>query len=203
MSGGQVRDGSERVDTLYIWPRTLKIPPRPPKLVYLDLNQWIALAKASTGHRDGRAYKDVLAACVDAVALGRAVFPISDSIYGEVSKLRQHRQRRDLRDAIEKVSRYMVVTSRLVVTAHEVEALLDHLVGPNPHPINSMDYLDWGVARAFGMVGVQRPIPRGCRRDLGESQKSPSGSGRVRLDPRSSRARAQPTDPRWSDSGRG
>ncbi len=30
---------------------------------------------------------------------------------------------------------------------------LDGIVGPSPHPINSVDYLDWGVARAFGMVG--------------------------------------------------
>lgn len=44
-----------------------------------------------------------------------------------------------------------MVTSRSVISAHEIEALL--VVGPNPHPINSMEYLDWGVARAFGMVG--------------------------------------------------
>jgi hypothetical protein len=31
--------------------------------------------------------------------------------------------------------------------------LLDRIVGPNPEPINTMDYLDCGVARAFGMVG--------------------------------------------------
>lgn len=30
---------------------------------------------------------------------------------------------------------------------------LDSLVGPNPRPVNRMDYLDWGVARALGMVG--------------------------------------------------
>jgi len=37
----------------YGWPQTLRLPSRPPKLVYLDLNQWIALAKAMAGHRDG------------------------------------------------------------------------------------------------------------------------------------------------------
>jgi hypothetical protein len=146
-------EGSKRVDVPYIWPRTLVVPPRPPKLVYLDLNHWISLAKAGVGHREGEKFKEVLAMCLDAVDQGRAVFPISDSIYSEVSKIRQHRQRRDLRLVIEEVSGYMVVTSRSVVSAHEVEAVLDRTVGPNPRPVNQMAYLDWGVARAFGMAG--------------------------------------------------
>lgn len=36
---------------------------------------------------------------------------------------------------------------------HEIEAVLDALVGPSARPINTMPYLDWGVARAFGIVG--------------------------------------------------
>ena len=47
----------------------------------------------------------------------------------------------------------MVVTNRLVVATHEIEALLDKEVGPNPVPVNTVDYLDWGVFRAFGMDG--------------------------------------------------
>lgn len=86
-----MNDGTERVDVPYVWPQTLVVPPRPPKLVYLDLNHWIALAKAQIGHRDGEKYKEVLSACLDAVERGRAVFPISDSIYSEVSKIHQHR----------------------------------------------------------------------------------------------------------------
>lgn len=145
------RDRSARVS--YLWPPTLRLPARPPKLVYLDLNHWIALAKANAGHRDGQPFADALAACVEAVERRVAVFPIADTIYMEVSKIGQYRQRRDLREVIERVSRYMVVTSRVVVAEHEVEALLDRFVGPSRSPINTMDYIDWGVARAFGMVG--------------------------------------------------
>ena len=148
-----MNEGADRVEVAYVWPRTLIRPPRPPKLVYLDLNQWIALAKASAGHRDGARYQEALDLCIAAVDDGRAVFPISDSIYFEVSKIGPYRQRRDLREVIERVCGYRVVTSRSVISAHEIEALLDDLVGPNPHQINSMEYLDWGVARAFGMVG--------------------------------------------------
>ena len=126
----------------YLWPRTLRLPARPPKLVYLDLNHWIALAKANAGHRDAQAFADPLGACIEAVERGIAVFPISDTIYMEVSKIGQYRQRRDLREVIERVSRYMVVTSRVVVAEHEVEALLDRFVGPSPSPVNTMEYLD-------------------------------------------------------------
>ena len=156
----------------YTWPRTLVVPPRPPKLVYLDLNHWIALAKAHSGHPDGDQSGEILAACGAAVDRGRAIFPISDSIYMEVSKIGQHRQRHDLREVIERVSGFMVVTCRSLVSTHEIEALLDKLVGPNPQPINSLNYIDWGVARAFGMVGGFRII----RRDTGEDATDESRS---------------------------
>ena len=45
------------------------------------------------------------------------------------------------------------MTSRHVVATHEIEALLDRLIGPNPNPINAMNYLDWGIFRALGMRG--------------------------------------------------
>lgn len=137
----------------HVWPQTLRLPPRPHKLVYLDLNHWIALAKAMAGHSDGEASAEILTDCLKASERGEAVFPISDSVYFEISKIGLHRQRRDLLEVIEAMSRFMVVTSRSVVSAHEIEALLDRVAGPNPTPIKSMNYLDWGVARALGMVG--------------------------------------------------
>lgn len=143
----------EGMKVAYRWPTTLRLHPRPPKLVYLDLLHWVALAKAHTGHPDGAPHKEVLAGCIDAVDRGAALFPISDTIYIEVSKIGQHRQRRDLREVIERVSGFMVVTGRAIVATHEIETMLDQLISPNPRPINTMDYLDWGVARAFGMVG--------------------------------------------------
>lgn len=129
------------------------MPSRPPKLVYLDLNQWICLAKAISNHPDGDEYEDALTACLSARRTGAAVFPISDAILMEVSKIGNRRQRHDLRAVIEELSGYVVVTSRSVVANHEIEAMLDDVVGPNPSPINTMAYLDWGVARAFGRVG--------------------------------------------------
>jgi hypothetical protein len=128
----------DQLEGSYLWPHTLRRAKPPPKLVYLDLNHWIALAKALVGHRDGRPHKDVLAACIRAVEGGSAIFPISDTIYFEVSKIGPYRQRRDLREVIEKVSRHFVVIARSVISVHEIEALLDRIVGPNPEPINTM-----------------------------------------------------------------
>lgn len=138
----------------YIWPTKLFVPTRPPKLVYLDLNHWVSLSKAQAGHIGGGEFKEELVACDAAAASGTAIFPLSDSIYFEVSKIGPYRQRRDLREVIERVSGFTVVTSRSVVSVHEIETMLDARVGPSRDPINEMNYIDWGVMRAFGMNGA-------------------------------------------------
>lgn len=83
-----------------------------------------------------------------------AIFPISDSIYFEISKIAAYHRRRHLREVIERVSGFMVVTSRSVVSVHEIETMLDARIGPSSDPINEMTYIDWGVMRAFGMNGA-------------------------------------------------
>jgi hypothetical protein len=40
--------------------------------------------------------------------------------------------------------------------AHELEALLDNVAGPNPRPIKRVKYLDYGLMRAFGQYGKFR-----------------------------------------------
>ena len=137
----------------YLWPLTLRMPVRPPKIVYLDLNHWIKLAQIVSGLRDGKEDKELLHFCLESVEGNSAVYPISLSIYAEIHKIKDYQRRRNLRRVIEGLSQYMVVTNRSVVATHEIEALLDQMVGPNPVPINTMDYLDWGVFRAMGMAG--------------------------------------------------
>lgn len=129
------------------------MPPSSVRLVYLDLNQWIMLSKAMAEHRDGERHRGALEACLGAATAGSAVFPLSDSTYGEVAKIGSRRQRRDLREVMEELSGFYVVMSRPDIAAHEVERLLDDELGPSPSPVNRMAYLDRGVARAFGLVG--------------------------------------------------
>lgn len=136
-----------------MWPEKLVQPPRPPQLVYLDLNHWISLAKCISGHKDGSKYQDSLDVCLKALESGQAVFPISDSTYVEVNKIRRHNQRKDLSEAIEMLSRFLVVASRTIIYELEIEALLDSRLGVCSFPAGRVSYLEWGVARAFGMVG--------------------------------------------------
>ena len=133
-----------------LWPTTLRLPARPPRLIYLDLNHWIELSKAYSGHHDGKKHRRILEACLKAVRDGKAVFPLSEYIYAEIAKITSYRQRRDLREIIEQVCRYMVVTSLTNVVTNEIEAVLDQVVGPRHVLFNETDYLDWGVSSLFG-----------------------------------------------------
>ena len=146
-------------NTCYSWPATLRVP-HGRRLVYLDLNHWISLAKTLSGHAGGSRDRGILERLVHAAEQGHAVFPISLPIYVEVLKIGEHRRRSDLRRVIERLAGFSVVTSRHVIATHEIEALLDDLVGPNPDPINAMDYLDWGVFRALGMRGGFKVVTR-------------------------------------------
>ena len=153
-----MRSGSTRSNVPYIWPRTLRRGQLPGKLVYLDLNHWIELAKVHSGHPEGKKNLKALNACGKAVAAGRAICPLSSAIYMEICKIQCHRQRHSLREVIETVSRFIVVTSLTVIRIHEVEAALDETVGSNPKPIACNDYLDWGVSRALGRDGSLRIV---------------------------------------------
>lgn len=147
-----MRTGSTRTDVAYIWPSTLHTRSSP-RLVYLDLNHWISLAKAYSEHQDGRPYLEALHTCINGVSTGEVLFPLSLTTYVEISKIQQHRQRRTLCEVIETISRYMVVTSIITIRTHELEASLDNIVGPSPDPIGHSEYLDWGVCRAMGLDG--------------------------------------------------
>ncbi len=146
-------------------------------VIYLDLLHWVSLAKANSGHRDGEQFVAALAACLDAASDSKAVFPISDSIYMEVLRIGKHRQRRDLREVIERVGMYSVVTSRVTIAEHEVEALLDRLIGASPDPISTVDYIDWGVARAFGKAGGFRIMTTDTGEDVTDKVRSEYAQG--------------------------
>ena len=141
----------------YYWPATLRRPTSQ-RLVYLDLNHWVAVAKVLSRHRDRGKHHDAVHHCSLSVQQQHAVFPISLQIYVEVLKINNRRRRTDIKKAIEHLGRFFVVTNRHVIVTHEIEALLDNLVGPNPDPVNSMNYLDWSIFRALGMHGGVRVL---------------------------------------------
>jgi hypothetical protein len=68
----------------YIWPHGLYRPSFDCKLVYLDLNHWIYLAQAATGHRSRRAPGHAFAWNRDPIAwavLGQCFEPLLTPSY--------------------------------------------------------------------------------------------------------------------------
>jgi hypothetical protein len=138
-----------------VWPRALLQPPRPPRLVYLDLNHWIPLAQAATGHAQGAGYREALDACRTAKATGAALFPLSATHYIEMYNIKDPRQRRDIAAVMEELSGFATLVSRSVVMVAEVRAVLDAVVGREAST-DTVDLLGFGWGPAFGKRGGLR-----------------------------------------------
>ena len=95
--------GVHRSEVEYAWPRSLTLPVVRPRLVYLDLNHWIGLAKAATGHRDAGVYVDVLRASRDACNRG-FLFVLSGQHYMEMSLIRAPAQRAQIAEVMEELT---------------------------------------------------------------------------------------------------
>jgi hypothetical protein len=107
--------GVHRSDVPYIWPPRLYRPSYDHKLVYLDLNHWIYLAKAATGHSDGPKHEPALAALREAKASGKFLFVLSGTHYMEMEGIKSPRQRRDITDVIEELTGFRTLASRAVL----------------------------------------------------------------------------------------
>jgi hypothetical protein len=118
-------------------------------IVYLDLNHWIQLAKARTGHPDGRGYTPVLAALRAAVESGAVIAPISSMHYQEIEKIKDPRQRTDIALTITELSREAALVSRSTLLRWQLKVALltefkpDEAAPPRPPSIGK------GVAYAF------------------------------------------------------
>lgn len=138
-----------------MWPRSLVTRAPRPLLVYLDLNHWISLAKADTGHTSGIRYRPVLDACRQAVTDGVAIFPLAAAHYLEVSKIRSPRQRQDLAAVMEQLSDFWTLLCRPEVMRTEIDALVSTLLDHDVNPPPSLPLLGRGVFWAFGRVGMR------------------------------------------------
>jgi hypothetical protein len=149
--------GVHRSDVPYIWPPRLYRPSFDYKLAYLDLNHWIYLAKAATGHPDGTKHEPALAALRKAKASGKFLFVLSGTHYMEMEGIKNPRQRRDITDVMEELTGFRTLASRAVLIKLEIEAALDELVQPREEPLYpSLTLLGNGVFHAFGMRGGLR-----------------------------------------------
>lgn len=158
----------------FLWPRLLEPPPPDVLLVYLDMNHWIALAKTSVGHREGRALAEVLEACRAARATGVAWFVLSASIYAEMLKIRDPAQRRDLAEVMEELTGFATLISRVAVMECELSTMLDP-VAQLPSPLSKVPLVGRGVRHAFGLssrisiIGPSGDATEEIREQMGDS----------------------------------
>lgn len=132
-----------------LWPARLVLPQK--RTVYLDLNHWIALSQAATGHREGRRYFDTLDACKAAAQAG-VVFPISSVSYIEVSKIKDPRQRAHLTEVMGELSGFRTVASHPLIVTMELDAAISARLGVPSRARQDLAYLGTGVGYAFGQV---------------------------------------------------
>lgn len=162
-------DPSER----YCWPPYL-LRHRQLTLVYLDLNHWIALAKAATGHAAGTSYGLVLEDLRLARSDGRAIFPLSGTHYMEMLNIRHPRQRHDIAAIMEELSGFSTLLSRDLVFKYEIDAVLTERVGPAPEAPQPVPIVGYGCMWAFGRTGRFRI--RGPKGDATETVRQQMGS---------------------------
>ncbi|QIX27060.1 hypothetical protein ncot_10980 [Nocardioides sp. JQ2195] len=157
-----------------VWARVTR-PAQP--LVYLDLNHYIQLAKASRAEagftsEDGRAikvlpgYSDLLASARRAKADGRALFPLSAVHFMEVAhRVPSPRQRGHVADIMEELSSYLYLAGRPTMIQVEVAAGVDKVYGVastyQPVPL-LQDSAMW----AFGRTGGFKFLNQGTGEDL-------------------------------------
>lgn len=145
-------EGRSRGSWPHVWPPSVTRP-EAKLLVYLDLNHWIGLAKAATGHRAGRSHQHALGALRRLSSEGGHVFPLSAKHYFEMAAIQDPRQRRDVGEVMADISGFAALTPLDIVMQIELEAALDELTGETNPQTLPLSLLRFGSAGAFGKVG--------------------------------------------------
>lgn len=135
-----------------VWPARVVQPPRPPALVYLDLNHFINLAKVAKGTAPA-GYAELLMECRRAKADGRAVFPLSATHAIEIADIASFQQRSDITAVMEELSDFKYLLGRPIVMRLEVEAALDGVTGTEMGAGEGIELIGNSVLWAFGMRG--------------------------------------------------
>ena len=143
------RPGLDRPETPYAWPPSLLESGRELR-VYLDMNHWIYLAQAATGHANGQRYQEALDALRQAA--GRVVIPLASVHYMEMEGNRNAAQRLDVASIMEELTDFVCLMPRSSVLRVELDAALAQLIG-TPHRFENGRLLSWGVLQTFGRRG--------------------------------------------------
>lgn len=135
-----------------VWPPRILQPPRPPALIYLDLNHYICLARTIADETVPDGYDSLLRAARSARRQGRAIFPLSATHYVEMSGIRDPAQRAAVARVMEDLSGFQVLLGRVTIAELEIDAMLDALLGTETAALR-IALLGPTFGWAFGMRG--------------------------------------------------
>jgi hypothetical protein len=156
-----------------VWPRLVELPSDNVPLVYLDLNHWISLAQASTGHPNGASFVPTLEASTAAKSARTALFVLSAHHYMEMQKIKDPSQRRAIAGVMEELTGFASLLDRVVVMELELDAMLDGFAR-NSSTLSPAPLIGRGVRHSFGRnSGVQFRGPHG---DATEEVRARMGS---------------------------
>jgi hypothetical protein len=150
--------------------------------IYLDLKDWVALAKARLGRAefpyDQAAYDRLRAAVTDR----QVIVVLSATTYAEVGRISSLRQRTDLADVMAEISGFVTITGRSVALRHQFQtALAARFGGPESAPLRPL-----GLGIAFATGDRRRLVLRpkdGASPDLPAGQiREIEASGRAILE---------------------
>lgn len=117
--------------------------------VYLDQMKWIGLALAETGHDRGADFVEPLAIFKQAVAEGRARFPLSATHYFETGKTQNARRRIDLAATMTGLAGTLRIAPPDIIVPWEIRRALIELVGL-PDAVPDLQLFGPGIAHAVG-----------------------------------------------------
>jgi hypothetical protein len=160
-----------------IWPSGLVRPSASVPLVYLDMNHWISLAQAHTGHASGARYQDVLRTCRHHAQQGAATFVLSSAHYFEMLKISDPTQRYSLGDVMEELTGFATLLGRVAVMEIEFDAAVDQMKSAAT-PLPSVALVGCGVAQTLGVVGGFRIRARETGADVTASFREEYGPER-------------------------
>jgi hypothetical protein len=141
------------------------------KRVYLDQNQWVALAREADGLSHNKAAADALILVEEAASVGHASFPLSAAHYFETMRRGDPVSRRRLGALMARISRFDTICSAPHVLDAEVRraalALVGATVPAEPRVFGS------GFRHAFGLDSSRgyfqsEEVERAARQRFGE-----------------------------------
>ncbi len=128
------------------------------RIIYLDQNKWIQVARAVHGKKEGADVVSLVAALGRAVADARILLPLSEIHYLEIAKIRDANRRRRLGRTMWRLSKGFTLASQSTIVEYELAVAL---AARYPEiETGRLELIGRGIAHAFGeKLPVTFPSP--------------------------------------------